>query len=154
MENEKVIRTIIVQSDELTRKVTKCMCKSALNLQVCSDFDNAEDALSFCSNNVVDLIVLDMWLPVMSGIDAVRIFKYINPNVKIVMIVPDESEFDLSVQRTIFADADAYLKKDFEADKISKVVSIIFSGGYWMDYRFQICLQKSVCGYVFKGSLL
>ncbi len=154
MENGKVIRSIIVQSDELTRKVTKCICGVVSNLSVCSDFDNAEDALSFCANNIVDLVILDMWLPVMNGIDAVKVFKYINPNIKIVMIIPEEPEFDLYMQGSIFADADAYLKKDFEPDKIAKVVSIIFDGGYWIDYRFQISVRKSICETVFKGSLL
>jgi len=137
MENEKVIRTIIVQSDELTRKVTKCMCSFVSNLAVYADFDNAEEALSFSANNAVDLVILDMWLPAMSGIDAANVFKYINPKIKIVMIIPEGPELDSCVLSSIAADANAYLLKDFDTNQIRKVVSTIFSGGYWIDYRFQ-----------------
>lgn len=58
---------IIIDDEETSRNILLKLCSKAKNLNVVKDFSNATDALEFLKNNTVDLIFLDLHMPVVSG---------------------------------------------------------------------------------------
>lgn len=142
MEIAKDINVVIVEDYNLTRTVEKYMCQKFKNINVGADFDNAEDALSYISKNKVDMVLLDMWLPKMNGIEASNILKRVNPELKIIMVVPNLQE--QGVLGSIFADVDAFALNDLDIQHFEKIMNIIFNGGYWFDFRFLHMIFKLV----------
>lgn len=142
MEIAKDINVVIVDDYNLTRTVERYMCQTFKNIKVRADFDNAEDALAYISKNKVDMVLLDMWLPKMNGIEASNILKRVNPELKIIMVVPNLHEQGLL--GSIFANVDAFALNDLDIHHFEKIMNIIFNGGHWFDFRFLHMIFKLV----------
>ncbi|MCM1339680.1 MAG: response regulator transcription factor, partial [Muribaculaceae bacterium] len=117
-------------------------CKHFNYINVQADFDNAEDALCYIAKNKVDMVLMDMWLPKMNGIEASNILKRVNPELKIIMMIPNSQENGMI--GSVFANADAFVLSDFDIHHFEKIMNIIFSGGYWFDFRFLHMIFKLV----------
>lgn len=132
---KKVINVIIVDDSKLTRMILKKMVSPLDNINVCADFDNAEDCLLYLKDNKVDLVLMDIELPYMNGVDASCLVKELNPDIKVLLFSAcnDESELVASV----FANANAYLLKDITQSKLHKVINIVMQGYTWVDFRIQ-----------------
>ena len=129
----KHIKTVIVEDHALTRIVLKQMCESYSNISVCADFDNAEDALVYVIENSVDLVILDMWLSKMNGIEASKYLKNKFPNLKVIMLVSNIEKQE--VLASAFSSADAFMLRDTDLYRLSKIIGKIFEGKFWFDYR-------------------
>ena len=77
--------------------------------------ENGRDALAILCGNWIDLVFADINMPVMSGLEAIRLIKAENPEVKIVVLtVSDEDE---KLFEAIKSGADGYLLKSLESDE-------------------------------------
>lgn len=78
-------------------------------------------------NSAVDLILMDIEMPGMNGIDATENIKRLYPNIKIVMItIYDNDEYIFSA---IKAGADSYILKETKAPKIYETIQDTLQGG-------------------------
>lgn len=75
----------------------------------------------------IELILMDIQMPVMDGIKAVELVKQKYPHIKVVMLtIMDDEE---SIFRAIKAGADGYLLKDISAQELRLGIEEIMSGG-------------------------
>lgn len=73
------------------------------------------------------IILLDIGLPGMNGIEAIPILKSISPSAKIIMLtIQDDNE---SIFNAICNGASGYLLKDSSSDKIINAVKEVLDGG-------------------------
>ncbi|MBD5401238.1 response regulator transcription factor [bacterium] len=136
MEKEKdITKVIIVEDYILTRVILKKILSLRSDFEVCADFDNAEEALNYLKYNEVDLILMDIGLPYMSGIDASHIIKQVNPDIKILLLTSNNR--DSEILAALFAHVDAYVLKDIDPDQLNTVIEIVNNGGSWIDSRIQ-----------------
>ena len=104
-------RIFIVEDDENIREMIR-MALTSFSYQV-DVFDNAEDALTAIFNDVPDLIIFDIMLPGMSGLDATKTLRS-NPKTKglpIVMLTAKDTELDKVTG--LDCGADDYIAKPF-----------------------------------------
>ncbi|MEA3317440.1 MAG: response regulator, partial [Bacteroidota bacterium] len=75
---------ILIADDEITNiKVLKAMlARTNANIAV---VENGQDAVDYCSKNKVDLVLMDIKMPVLNGIDATKLIKQENPDMKIII---------------------------------------------------------------------
>lgn len=135
---EKTYNVVIVEADILTRITLKKMLNSLENYVVCADFDNAESAIDFIKSHRVDLIFLDIRLPYMNGIEASKLIKRYDNNIKVVALTAAGSDsYTLAV---LFAEADAYYIRDFKQSDLNGVVSNVINEIGDIDRRIQYSL--------------
>lgn len=67
-----MIRTIIVDDEPLAIEILETHCASISDLEVVSTFGNAVDASTYLSQNTVDLMLLDIQMPQLTGLDFLR----------------------------------------------------------------------------------
>lgn len=135
---EKTYNVVIVEADILTRITLKKMLNSLENYVVCADFDNAESAIDFIKSHRVDLIFLDIRLPYMNGIEASKLIKRYDNNIKVVALTAAGSDsYTLAV---LFAEADAYYIRDFKQSDLNGVVSNVINETGDIDRRIQYSL--------------
>lgn len=94
-----------------------------------NDFISSEDAIEKMKSIELDpsIILLDIGLPGMSGIEAIPILKDISPSAKIIMLtIQDDNE---SIFQSICNGASGYLLKDSSSDKILNAVKEVLNGG-------------------------
>ena len=67
----KDMRALVVDDNEIIRKLVKNMLKMC----VCQEAENGLEAVKKCESNSFDFVIMDVIMPVMSGIDATRILR-------------------------------------------------------------------------------
>ena len=139
MEKKNDIQNIVIVDDyALTRVILKKMIAPRADLNVCAQFDNAEDSLAYIKNHQVDLVLLDLCLPYMNGVEASRLIKSMNPCTKIVLLTSTNS--DAEILSALFGNVDAYVLKDITQDGLMKVIDKVLDGELWIDYRVQLLI--------------
>jgi CheY-like chemotaxis protein len=90
-ERKKAIRILIADDHEAVRQGLRSAL-SAAGWEVCADAINGKEAVAKATELKPDLIILDISMPVMGGLDAARLIRAADPNAKIVIFTMHESQ--------------------------------------------------------------
>lgn len=135
-ELNKIIKVVIVEDSLLFRILLKKMLSGYNNIEVCADFDNAEDTLAYVHQHSVDVVLMDTCLTSMSGVEASNIIKKINPVTKVILMSSNNQDIELFA--SLCANVNAYLLKDISSEELCNVVYYVCKGGIWIDFRLQL----------------
>ncbi len=121
-----MIKVSIVEDHKEYREALGQLLEMSDEFTCTQVFENAEEAI----DNMIgldDIILLDINLPKMSGIESIPLLKKINPDTKIVMLTMLDD--DDTVMQAILNGADGYLLKKTKPEKILDFLKICQSGG-------------------------
>ena len=134
------IKLCIVEDYSLTRMALKCALNQYDDIDVVADFEDAESCLDFLINNKVDIVIMDLGLPNMDGLEATKIIKEKSPETKVIIVTSHET--DEEVLTALVSGANAYTLKDVEFSDLYKVLKLVIKGGIWLDPRIvQIAIK-------------
>ena len=122
---------LIVEDHELTRFALKTMFSEADFLGELYEAESAEKGLEIVENNKVDLIVMDLGLPNMNGIETTKQIRSTNKDIKVVVLTSHNDEKE--VLNSIKAGANAYCSKEINPKRLIQVVSSVLDGASWFD---------------------
>jgi DNA-binding NarL/FixJ family response regulator len=120
---------IIIEDNRLFRKTLVDFINFSPELNCGHDFISCEDAIEAMKKYELDpeIILLDIGLPGISGIEGIPVLKDIAPSAKIIMLtIQDDDE---SIFKAICSGASGYLLKDSSSDKILGAVKEVLEGG-------------------------
>lgn len=124
----------IVEDHASFRRTLVRLLSTETDLQCPRDFDSCEKLLAALSaSNAPDLILLDVGLPGMSGLDGIRLIKERSPKTLIVILTVFED--DDKVFQAICAGAAGYLLKTSSGTDITQAVRDALAGGSPMNPR-------------------
>ena len=83
---------LIVEDHELTRFGLKTTFDGVDYIGEIYEAESAETAIDVFKNNAIDIIIMDLGLPKMNGIEATKHIKSLNKDVKIVMLTSHNDE--------------------------------------------------------------
>ena len=90
--------------------------------------ENGRDLLAIMEKSpVIDLILMDIEMPVMNGIDATAEIKRLYPHIKVIILTVFDT--DENIFRAIKAGADGYLLKEITPDELYKAMVDTMNGG-------------------------
>ncbi len=134
------IKLCIVEDYSLTRIALKYALNLYEDIDIVADFEDAESCLDFLINNNVDIIIMDLGLPNMDGLEATKIIKEKYPETKVIIVTSHET--DEEVLTALVSGANAYSLKDIEFSDLYKVIKLVIKGGIWLDPRIvQIAIK-------------
>lgn len=119
----KNLRVLIVDDSSVMRKIVERSLRQAgLEISSVVEAGNGAEALKVLSDHEVDLILCDINMPVMDGLEFVRQLATVNKakGVPIVMITTEGSESH--VVQAISAGARGYIRKPFTAEQVKEHV--------------------------------
>ena len=123
-----MVKILIVEDNFFLKKALEEKLSNFSDIAIKDTAQNGEEAIAILEeNHVVDLILMDIEMPIMNGIKATEIIKSKYPQIKIIMITVfdnDENVFD-----AIKAGADGYLLKETKAEKIYEAIRETLAGG-------------------------
>ena len=123
-----MVKILIVEDNFFLKKALEEKLSNFSDIVIKDTAQNGEEAIAILEkNHVVDLILMDIEMPVMNGIKATEIIKSKYPQIKIVMITVFDNDDD--VFNAIKAGADGYLLKETKAEKIHQAIQETLAGG-------------------------
>ena len=122
---------LIVEDHELTRFGLKTTFEGVEYVNTIFEAKSAEDAYIIVKENKINLVIMDLGLPEIDGIEASKEIKKMNPNIKIVVLTSHSDEKD--VLNSLKAGANAYCSKEINLDRLIQVVNSVLDGASWFD---------------------
>lgn len=122
---------LIVEDHELTRFGLKTTFEDVDFVGVIYEAASAEDALEIFKNNQIDVVIMDLGLPNMNGIDATQAIHDINKDTKIIILTSHNDEKE--VLNSLKAGANAYCSKEINLQRLVNVVQSVADGAAWFD---------------------
>ncbi len=122
---------LIVEDHELTRFGLKTAFEACDFIENIFEAESAEKGLSIIKDNEVGLIIMDLGLPGMNGIEATRKVKELNKDIKIVVLTSHND--DQEVLDSLKAGANAYCSKEINPKRLTQVVQSVLDGAAWFD---------------------
>jgi len=126
--------TVIVDDHPIVIEGLKGLLMNEDNLEITAGFSNGEQLLSYLNKNPVDLILLDVTLPDISGMELCQLIKKESPNT-IILILSNHTERSIIMQ-TIQNGANGYLLKNSSLDELRQCIGEALKGN--------ICYSKEV----------
>lgn len=121
-----MIRILLVDDDSLITRTLRRSLEKDIQLQVIAVASNGEEAFKICTNQNVDVVLMDINMPVMNGILATKRIKKRYPHVKILMLTTFHDKENIN--QAIVNGADGYLLKTDKLAEIAPKIKAIASG--------------------------
>jgi DNA-binding NarL/FixJ family response regulator len=129
------IRIMLVEDSPAFRKGIACALEGRPDMELISEFGTAEIALrsleAMAKDGGPDIVLLDLNLPGMSGLDAIPEFKQRAPETKIIILT--QSDKDADVLRAIQSGASGYLLKATSIEPLMQGIHTVMDGGATLD---------------------
>ena len=122
-----MISVIIVEDDSEIRESLKLLIDGTPDFEALADFEDAESALDWLKDEIPDIVLMDIGLPGMSGIDAIKKIKEMYKDLDILVLSIHEN--DNYVFDALCAGATGYLTKDTPPNKIIDGIEEAYNGG-------------------------
>jgi len=127
----------IVDDQQLFRKGLKSLLDDFQGIQVLLEAENGEDLIHQLSLKRPDLILLDLKMPKMDGLETLKYLKEQEPQIKVLMLTMHGHE--KYVLRTLELGANGFLMKDCGPEELLQAIEdVMQKGNYFNDKTLQI----------------
>ncbi len=125
------MRIVICDDQAIVRDGLEMMLKLESDIEVVGTAEDGAEVVEMVAKESPDLVLMDLKMPVMNGVEAIRQIRTKNPEVKVLVLTTyddDEWVFD-----AINAGASGYLLKEATRDEVVKVIRGTASGKVYID---------------------
>ena len=123
----KKIRILLVDDHALLRRGLSTLLKFEKDFTVVGEACNGREAVAQSSALNPDVIVMDLSMPVMDGVEATRLIHAAQPDVKIILLTTFGTSFD--VTRALQSGATGALVKDSDDGELIAAIRKVAAGG-------------------------
>ncbi|WP_087020171.1 UvrY/SirA/GacA family response regulator transcription factor [Thaumasiovibrio subtropicus] len=121
-----MINVFLVDDHELVRTGIRRLLEDVRGIKVVGEADSGEEAVKWCRSQHADIILMDMNMPGIGGLEATRKILRFNPDVKIIVLtIHTENPFPTKVMQ---AGASGYLTKGAGPDEMVNAIRAVHSG--------------------------
>ena len=135
-------RVLIVDDHAFIRRGIQSILQSFPEWEVCGEADNGNDAIRLADTLKPEVIIMDVSMPGLNGIEATRSILKISPRAKVVLLTLHESA---ELVRSAFrAGARGYLLKVDAEQELVKALNIVIGDGSYISPKIDSEVVKSV----------
>lgn len=124
------IKILIADDQSLFREALRTLLSAYPDLDVVGDASNGEEAIRLAFSLSPDIVLMDLRMPVMDGVEATK--KIVQLGKKIKVIVLTTFDDDETVFEGLRAGAVGYLLKDVSSDKLTEAIRAANKGEYFL----------------------
>jgi two-component system response regulator NreC len=136
-------RIVIAEDHTILREGLRALLSSVPDLQIIGEAENGRDAIQCVETMEPDLILMDLSMPKMSGMDAIREIKRRSPGIKVLVLTVHKT--DEYILASLEAGADGYVLKDATKTELMSAITTVLKGKRY--------LSPEVSGKVIDGYL-
>lgn len=120
------IRVLLVDDHEMVRRGLSLMLKAFADLELVGEAENGLRAVEICSQTHPDVVVMDLIMPRMDGVEAARLIRGQFPQTQVLMLTSFSEEE--RVGDALKAGAIGYMLKDAGIDELAQAIRNAFAG--------------------------
>ncbi len=140
------IKVLIVEDHDMARMGLSVILGNNDKIEIAGMCADGQEGVDTALSIAPDLVIMDIGLPTIDGIEATRKIKESNPNIKVLMYTSREGDDDIF--DAFKAGADGYITKGATAEQTISAVLAVSEGAGWLDPA----IAKVVLRNVRKGS--
>ena len=126
-----MINALLVEDHELYRMGLSMLLEKADGITLCAEAADGADGIKKARELNPDVILMDIGLPNIDGIEATGRIKDFNPDVKILIFTSRDSDND--VFEAFKAGADGYIMKGATPEQTISAIKSVYEGIGWID---------------------
>lgn len=130
-QKREIIKVVIVEDYKLTRVGLRSALNEYDHINVMGEAEDAEKGITLIENLKPNVVLMDLGLPGMNGLEATIKIKEKNPEVKIIILTSHERGEE--VLAALGSGANAYCLKDITPETLSDVIKDVANGACWVD---------------------
>lgn len=125
------IKVLLVEDHTMIRMGTALVIEKTEGIELVAQAEDGEKGVNAAKEFLPDVILMDIGLPVMDGIEATRQIKELNLNSKILIFTSRENDDD--VFAALAAGADGYIMKGATPEQLISAITAVSEGTAWLD---------------------
>lgn len=123
----EVIKVLIADDQELIRQSLKIVLSANKDIEIVGTVCNGNEVVEFVRKHKPDVILMDVRMPEMDGVQCTKIIKESYPNIKIIVLTTfDDDEY---IFNALKYGASGYLLKGVSMDELIKAIHTVVNGG-------------------------
>ncbi|MDP9404673.1 MAG: response regulator transcription factor [Actinomycetota bacterium] len=126
LDGEGAIRVLIADDQALFRRGLHVVLDTEDGIEVVAEAENGEEAVERARELAPDVVLMDVRMPRLDGIEATRRVRSEVPTTKIIMLTVSDEEDDL--YEAIKAGANGYLLKEISVEEVAESVRAVMQG--------------------------
>lgn len=140
------VRILLVEDHKLMRVGLKSLFEEHKELEVISEAQSGKEAVENYKISHPDVVLMDLGLPDINGIEATKKIIENSPNAKVIILTSHLSEQE--VMDALHAGACAYVMKDINIEILKMIIRTVKDGAMWLDPQAVPILREKNCGVV------
>lgn len=146
------IRILLADDHKLLREGFRSLISEQSNMSVVAEAEDGRSAVQLAAKLSPDIVIMDISMPGMNGIEAARLILTANPAVQVISL---SMHLDRRMVLEMFkAGASGYLLKECAFDEVVRAVQVVASKGIYLSPKVADVLLKDYSHRVQKGELL
>jgi DNA-binding NarL/FixJ family response regulator len=142
----KQVKVLMVEDHKLMRVGLRSLFEEFPEIQIIAEAQSGKEAIEKIRESKPDVILMDIGLPDMSGIEATRKILEQFDKIKIIMLTSHLTEQE--VLDSLAAGASAYALKDINTEILMMVIKTVKDGALWLDPQVVPIIREKNCGVI------
>ena len=143
MPSDHLINIVLVDDHHLVRDGLKALIADEINIQITGEASSGKELYEIIQNHIPDIVVLDISLPDISGIEITKKLSESHPEIKILILSMYTNE-DF-IMNSFKAGAKGYLPKNAKREELLEAIHTIYSGeDYYSEFISGIMLKSFI----------
>ncbi len=126
MSGEK-IRIIVVDDQAVVRQGFVSLINTVPDMEVVAEGTNGRQAVELFRTHKPDVVLMDLRMPVMGGVDAIKALRREFPSARVIVLTTFDGDED--IYRSLQAGAQGYLLKDMFFEELEDAIRTVHAGG-------------------------
>ena len=136
------IKIAIADDYKIYRDGLKVGLSADENMEIIAEADNGEDLMKALETNSPDVILMDLKMPIMDGMEATKHVRKKYPDIKVLVVsMYEDDKFIIHLMEN---GANGYLLKNAEPDEIKKAIYAVHENGYYFNDVVNKALLKKL----------
>jgi len=137
-----MIRVAIIDDQLIIAEGLKRILDGYDDIEVIALGKDGQEAFNIIENNMIDVILMDIRMPNVNGVEGVKKIRKINKEVKILMLTTfDDEEY---IVEAMASKANGYLFKDIHYDKLVEAIRNVNNGQYIIEAKVAQVLAENI----------
>ena len=140
----EAITILLVDDHEVVRKGVRAYLETQPDFRVVGEASSGEEAIDFVTELIPDVVLMDLIMPGMDGIETTRRIKKVSPRTQVVVLTSFHE--DAHIFPALKAGAISYILKDMKMDKLAETLRRAVRGEVTLDPRVAVRVLQNLRG--------